>query len=42
MRALKHVKSLNIEEPFTSLQTQGMVCHQTFKTNKEEWLFPKM
>ncbi len=41
MRALKHVKSLNIEEPFTSLQTQGMVCHQTFKTNKEEWLFPK-
>ncbi len=41
MRALKRVKSINIEEPFISLQTQGMVCHQTFKTNKEEWIFPK-
>ena len=40
MRALKHVNSLNIEEPFTSLQTQGMVCHQTFKTKKEKWVFP--
>ena len=40
MRALKHVNSINLEEPFTSLQTQGMVCHQTFKTNKEQWVFP--
>ena len=40
MRALKHVNSINLEEPFTSLQTQGMVCHQTFKTNKEDWVFP--
>lgn len=40
MRALKHVKSLNIEEPFTSLQTQGMVCHQTFKTMEDKWVFP--
>ena len=40
MRALKYVNSIDIEEPFISLQTQGMVCHQTFKTKNEEWLFP--
>ncbi len=40
MRALKHVKILDIEEPFTSLQTQGMVCHQTFKTKEAKWVFP--
>ena len=40
MRALKHTDSINIDEPFTSLQTQGMVCHQTFKTKKEKWVFP--
>ena len=40
MRALKHINSIDIEEPFNSLQTQGMVCHQTFKTKKEQWLFP--
>ena len=40
MRALKHVNTLDIEEPFTSLQTQGMVCHQTFKTKEEKWVFP--
>ncbi len=41
MRALKSVKIINLKEPFHSLQTQGMVCHQTFKTKKEKWLFPK-
>ncbi len=40
MRALKHVNILDIEEPFISLQTQGMVCHQTFKTIREKWVFP--
>ncbi len=40
MRALKSVKSIDLEEPFNSLQTQGMVCHQTFKTKREKWLFP--
>ena len=40
MRALKFVKSIDLKEPFVSLQTQGMVCHQTFKTKKEQWLFP--
>ncbi|MFL2830606.1 MAG: leucine--tRNA ligase [Candidatus Puniceispirillales bacterium] len=40
MRALKFVKSIELKEPFNSLQTQGMVCHQTFKDRKEKWLFP--
>ncbi len=40
MRALKKVKMININEPFTTLKTQGMVCHQTFSTNDNEWLFP--
>ncbi len=41
MRALKKVNTIDIEEPFISLQTQGMVCHQTFKTKNEQWLFPR-
>ena len=40
MRALKAVKTINIKEPFTALETQGMVCHQTFKDNNDKWLFP--
>ena len=40
MRALKLTNSINIDEPFTSLQTQGMVCHQTFKTKEKKWVFP--
>ena len=40
MRALKFVKTIDLKEPFNSLQTQGMVCHQTFKTQEEKWLFP--
>jgi leucyl-tRNA synthetase len=41
MRALKAVKIIDIEEPFSSLQTQGMVCHQTYTTEDKQWLFPK-
>ena len=40
MRALKSIKTINIKEPFTALQTQGMVCHQTFKSIDDKWLFP--
>ena len=40
MRALKAVKIIDIEEPFNSLQTQGMVCHQTYATEDKQWLFP--
>ena len=41
MRALKAVNSINIKEPFLALETQGMVCHQTFKSIEDQWLFPK-
>ncbi|MDC1356251.1 leucine--tRNA ligase [Pseudomonadota bacterium] len=41
MRALKTVKTINIKEPFSSLQTQGMVCHQTYINEDKQWLFPK-
>ena len=40
MSALKVVKSIDLKEPFNSLQTLGMVCHQTFKNKKGTWLFP--
>ena len=41
MRALKSINMVDFSEPFVSLQTQGMVCHQTFKTkNTNQWVFP--
>ncbi len=39
-RALKKCGYSSFEEPFNGLLTQGMVCHQTFKTQNGEWLFP--
>ena len=40
MRALKSVNTIKIKEPFKALETQGMVCHQTFKDIDNQWLFP--
>ncbi len=34
-------KNLNLSEPFKNLFTQGMVCHESFKDQKGEWLYPK-
>ena len=31
---------VNINEPFNNLFTQGMVCHETYKDNKGNWLYP--
>jgi len=39
-KALKSSGIGNINEPFKGLFTQGMVCHETFKTKKGEWVFP--
>ena len=39
-RALSAVGYLDIDEPFAGLMTQGMVCHQTFKSADGQWLFP--
>lgn len=39
-RALKQCGYLDIEEPFAGLQTQGMICHETYKNSAGKWLFP--
>ncbi len=41
MLALSHEnKELSIKEPFKGLFTQGMVCHETYKNENNEWLSP--
>ena len=40
-RALKKCGYLSSAEPFKGLITQGMVCHQTYKSKDGKWLFPK-
>ena len=41
MRALAFEnKSFNYIEPFESLFTQGMVCHETYKNENNQWLYP--
>ena len=40
-RALSEIGYLDLEEPFAGLMTQGMVCHQAFKDNEGNWLFPE-
>ena len=41
MRALSFEnKDLNINEPFQGLFTQGMVCHETYKDEKNNWISP--
>ncbi len=41
MRALSFKnKKFNYIEPFKSLFTQGMVCHETYKNDKNQWMFP--
>ncbi len=39
-RALKECGYLNLDEPFAGLQTQGMICHETYKSAAGKWLFP--
>ena len=39
-RALSEVGYLDLDEPFEGLMTQGMVCHQSFKSVNGQWLFP--
>ena len=39
-RALSQIGYLDLDEPFTGLMTQGMVCHQTFQDEDGKWLFP--
>jgi len=42
MRAIEHNNNnFNIKEPFESLFTQGMVCHETYKDENNNWLSPE-
>ena len=41
MRAIDYKnKNFNVKEPFQSLFTQGMVCHETYKDEDDNWLSP--
>jgi len=41
MRAINYEnKNFDIKEPFQSLFTQGMVCHETYKDQNNNWLTP--
>ena len=39
-RALSACGYLDLDEPFDGMMTQGMVCHQTFRHQDGQWLFP--
>jgi len=42
MRALAfNNDNFNYIEPFKSLFTQGMVCHETYKSEDNKWLYPE-
>lgn len=40
-RAMKATGHLKIDEPFTGLFTQGMVCHESYKDENGAWLYPE-
>jgi len=41
MRAIKKCdKKIKYSEPFKNLFTQGMVCHETYKDQNNNWLYP--
>ena len=37
----KSNENFNLSEPFKNLFTQGMVCHETYKDEKGNWLYPE-
>jgi leucyl-tRNA synthetase len=39
-RVLKEMGLLNVEEPFTNLLTQGMVCKEVFQCPQDDFLYP--
>ncbi len=40
MRAMRGAGYVGIDEPFTGLFTQGMVCHETYRSEDGRWLAP--
>ena len=39
-RALKRLGHVTVDEPFSGLFTQGMVCHETYRDSSGQWLSP--
>ncbi len=40
-RGLRKLGYVGLDEPFAGLFTQGMVCHETYKSQNGEWLLPE-
>ncbi|NDH62088.1 MAG: leucine--tRNA ligase [Alphaproteobacteria bacterium] len=40
-RAMREVQLTSRDEPFDGLFTQGMVCHETYKSSDGQWLLPE-
>lgn len=40
-RAMKATGHIKIDEPFTGLFTQGMICHESYKDENGAWLYPE-
>ena len=41
-KAINHCsETINLIEPFKNLFTQGMVCHETYKDESGNWLYPE-
>jgi len=40
-RAMKSTGHIHIDEPFSGLFTQGMVCHESYKDEDGKWLYPE-
>ena len=40
-RAMRATGHANLDEPFAGLFTQGMVCHESYKSASGKWLYPE-
>ena len=40
MKALRDIYTLEVDEPFKQLFTQGMITHKTYRTTNQEWVMP--
>jgi len=41
VRAMRRCGHVALDEPFAGLFTQGMVCHETYKSADGKWLYPE-
>lgn len=41
VRAMRRCGHVALDEPFDGLFTQGMVCHETYKSTDGKWLYPE-